>query len=119
MRRPAPPTLLVAALALGGGVSSVGWYAASRPVHGTRFDSCEIRGRSVLVLSYTFGAADRVETSFEETADGYVVGLAEHSSGGSVPAIALTGQATYSAFGGPRPVFYTDGTRLPCPVERP
>ena len=106
---------VVAVLALGLLVTSVGWYLAAHP-GGTRFESCHWQGEQ-LVLGYTYGTGDTVTTVVEPRTDDVVAQLRVDEAGGDHITGALSGQARFRLSGGTRPVHYPNGAELNCPVR--
>ncbi len=106
---------VVAVLALGLLVTSVGWYLAAHP-GGTRFESCHWQGDQ-LVLGYTYGTGDTVSTMVHPAGDHVVAQLRVDEGGGNHTSQVLTGQAEYPISGGPLPVKYPNGAELNCPVR--
>ena len=106
---------VVAVLAVGLLVTSVGWYLAAHP-GGTRFESCHWQGDQ-LVLGYTYGTGDTVSTMVHPAGDHVVAQLRVDEGGGNHTLQVLTGQARYPISGGPLPVKYPNGAELNCPVH--
>jgi hypothetical protein len=106
---------VVAVLALGLLVTSVGWYLSAHP-GGTRFESCHWQGDQ-LVLGYTYGTGDTVTTVVHPAGDHVVAQLRVDEGGGNHTLQVLTGQGEYQISGGPLPVKYPNGAELNCPVR--
>jgi hypothetical protein len=122
---------VVAVLALGLLVTSVGWYLSAHPggtrfalpvarlephPGGTRFESCHWQGDQ-LVLGYTYGTGDTVTTVVHPAGDHVVAQLRVDEGGGNHTLQVLTGQGEYQISGGPLPVKYPNGAELNCPVR--
>jgi len=107
--------VVIAVLALGLLVTSVGWYLSAHP-GGERFESCHWHGDD-LVLGYTYGTGDTVSTMVHPAGDHVVAQLRIDEAGGHNAAVVLTGQATYPISGGPLPVKYASGAELNCTVR--
>ena len=107
--------VLIAVLAVGLLVTSVGWYLSAHP-GGEQFESCHWEG-SNLVLGYTYGSGDTVSTMVHPDGDHVVAQLRVERAEGATTMQALTGQATYPVSGGPLPVEYPNGAELNCPVH--
>ena len=92
---------VVAVLALGLLVTSVGWYLATHP-GGTRFESCHWQGDQLVLEPHTAGVVAQLRVD---------EGGGDHVTG------ALSGEARFSLTGGTRPVHYPNGAELNCPVR--
>jgi hypothetical protein len=107
--------VVIAVLAVGLLVTSVGWYLSAHP-GGERFESCHWEGAD-LVLGYTYGSGDTVSTMVHPDGDHVVAQLRVDRADGPATMQALTGQARYPVSGGPLPVQYPNGADLNCPTR--
>ena len=105
--------ILVGVLAVGLLVTSVGWYRVASAGSEQRFDSCRFDGQT-LVLSYLYGANERVSPSVDTRGRDVVVTFHVEAGTGSTPDIGLTGEARFAIFGEPTTVRYPDGEKLDC-----
>lgn len=108
--------IVVGVLTAGLLVTSVGWYLGVSGGSDQRFDSCRYDGQT-LVLSYSYGANQRVSPAVDTRDMDVVVALHVDAGKGSTPDIGLTGEARFAIFGGPTTVRYPDGERLDCSLK--
>src|SRR4029077_13776082 len=92
---------VIALLAVGLLVTSVGWYLAAHP-GGTRFESCHWQGDQ-LVLGSTYGTGDTVTAVVKPRTDDVVAQLRVDEGGGDHVTGALNGEARFRLSGGTRP----------------
>jgi hypothetical protein len=74
-----------------------------------------------LVLSYSYGASERVAPFVDARGRGLVVGLEVEGPppGTIVPSIALLGEARFARFGAPAWIRSPAGKDVPCPQRQP
>ena len=108
--------IIVGVLTVGLLVTSVGWYRVASAGSDQQFDSCSFDGQT-LVLSYFYGANERVSPSVDTRGGDVVVALHVEAGTGSTPDIGLTGEARFAIFGEPTTVRYPDGEKLDCPPK--
>ena len=105
--------IIVGALTVGLLVTSVGWYRVASTGSEQHFDSCSFGGQT-LVLSYFYGANERVSPTVDTRGNDVVVALHVDAGKGPTPSIALPGEARFAIFGEPTIVRYPDGKKLDC-----
>ena len=108
--------ILVGLLAVGLLVTSVGWYRAASAGSDQRFESCSFDG-TTLVLTYLYGANERVSPTVDARGKDLVVALHVDAGEGATPSIGLSGEARFSIFGDPTSVRYPDGEKVDCSAE--
>ena len=108
--------IIAGALAVGLLVTSVGWYRVASAGSDQHFDSCRFDGQN-LVLSYLYGANQRVSPTVDTRGGDVVVALHVEAGTGSTPDIGLTGEARFAIFGEPTTVRYPDGETLDCSLK--
>ena len=94
-------------------VTIVGWYRVASASSAQHFDSCRFDGQK-LVLSYSYGANERVSPTVDTRGRDVVVALHVEAGTGSTPDIGLVGEARFAIFGEPTTVRYPDGEKLDC-----
>ena len=105
--------IVLGVLTVGLLVTSVGWYRVASAGSDQHFDSCRFDGQT-LVLSYSYGANQRVSPTVDTRGGDVVVALHVEVGKGSTPAIGLSGEARFAIFGEPTSVRYPDGEKLNC-----
>jgi hypothetical protein len=105
--------IIVGVLTVGLLVTSVGWYRLASAGSDQHFDACRFDGQT-LVLSYSYGANERLSPSVDTRGGDVVVALHIEAGAGSTPDIGLTGEARFAIFGEPTTVRYPDGEKLDC-----
>lgn len=103
--------IIVGVLAAGLLVTSVGWYRVASAGSDEHFDSCRFDGQT-LVLSYSYGANERVSPSVDTRGGDVVASFHVEAGTGSTDDIGLTGEARFAIFGEPTTVRYPDGEKL-------
>lgn len=104
--------VVIALLGAAVAVTSIGWYLSAHP-GGVRFAECHWQG-DTLVLGYTYGSGDTVDTMVRPEGDHVVAQLRVDEAGGDHGTAALTATARYPVDGGPLPVRYPNGADLTC-----
>lgn len=108
--------VVVALLAVGLVVTSIGWYLSAHP-GGERFESCHWEGNE-LVLGFSYGSGDTVSTMVHPAGDHVVAQLRIDEAGDNHADVALMGEARYPISDGPSPVEYPNGKTLNCPTRQ-
>ena len=67
-----------------------------------------------MTVTYDYGANERVAVVLDSRDGKTVLSLETEQGSGDTPAIGLSGQATFSVFGGPDDLQYPDGGNIDC-----